>query len=118
MSPFSSYGKMFALVGHISSQLLCIEFRHIVHIRQILFSYKMIKCIEQRYCIKLKLFHKIQQAFDDDAAISLTQIKVWYNHFKYGHTAVESETRSGMPTTNQHHNPTQKFKNYSWKRIK
>ena len=46
--------------------------------------------IEQRYCIKLcqklgnnqtETIQKIQQAFGDEA-LSQTQIKEWFNHFK------------------------------------
>ena len=44
--------------------------------------------IEQRYCIKFyqnqtKTIQKIQQAFGDEA-LSQTEIKEWFNHFKNG----------------------------------
>ena len=42
--------------------------------------------------------HKIHQVFVDDA-MSVTQIKVWYNRFKVGRTSVESDEHSGMPST-------------------
>ncbi|XP_037555073.2 protein GVQW3-like, partial [Dermacentor silvarum] len=63
--------------------------------------------LEQRYCIKfcqklgdsqVQTIRKIQTAFGNDAIIS-TQIKKWYNRFKDGRTSVESEPRSGRPST-------------------
>ncbi|XP_067120045.1 protein GVQW3-like [Centruroides vittatus] len=64
---------------------------------------------EQRYCIKFfqklgdtqaETICKIQQAFGDDA-MSNTRIKEWYNCFKDGCTSVDSELRSGTPSTSQ-----------------
>ncbi|CAN8014077.1 unnamed protein product [Ixodes persulcatus] len=63
----------------------------------------------QRYCIKfcqklgnsqVETFRKIQMAFGDDA-MSSTHIKEWYNRFKDGRTSVESEPRSGRPSTHR-----------------
>lgn len=59
------------------------------------------------YCIKfcqnlgdsqVETIRKIQMAFGDDA-MSSTHIKEWYNRFKDGRTSVESEPRSGRPST-------------------
>ncbi|XP_077512318.1 protein GVQW3-like [Amblyomma americanum] len=67
----------------------------------------MAERLEQRYCIKfcqklgdsqVETISKIQTAFGDDA-MSSTQIKQWYNRFKDGRTSVESEPRSGRPST-------------------
>ncbi|PNF32541.1 hypothetical protein B7P43_G02465 [Cryptotermes secundus] len=67
---------------------------------------------EQRYCIKfcqklgdtqMETIRKIQQAFDDDA-MSNSRIKEWYNRFKDGRTAVDSEPRSGRPSTSRNEN--------------
>jgi transposase len=67
---------------------------------------------EQRYCIKfcqklgdtqVETIRKIQQAFGDDA-MSNSQIKEWYNRFKDGCTSVDSEPRSGRPSTSQNEN--------------
>ncbi|XP_076056524.1 protein GVQW3-like isoform X1 [Oratosquilla oratoria] len=67
----------------------------------------MTERLEQRYCIKfcqklgdsqVETIRKIQTAFGDDA-MGITQIKKWYNRFKDGRTTVESETRSGRPST-------------------
>ncbi|XP_037567473.1 protein GVQW3-like [Dermacentor silvarum] len=67
----------------------------------------MTKRLVQRYCIKfcqklgdsqVETIRKIQTAFGDDA-MSSTQIKEWYNRFKDGRTSVESEPRSGRPST-------------------
>ena len=52
----------------------------------------MTKSIEQRYCMKFcqkpgndqtETIYKIQQAFGGEA-LSQTQIKEWFNHFKNG----------------------------------
>ncbi|XP_072142421.1 protein GVQW3-like, partial [Dermacentor andersoni] len=65
------------------------------------------KRLEQRYCIKfcqklgdgqVETTRKIQTAFGDDD-MSSTQIKEWYNLFKDARTSVESEPRSGRPST-------------------
>jgi histone-lysine N-methyltransferase SETMAR len=40
---------------------------------------------------------KIQRVFGEDA-MGITQIKEWYNRFKYGRTSVESDARSGRPS--------------------
>ncbi|XP_013776410.1 putative uncharacterized protein FLJ37770 [Limulus polyphemus] len=67
----------------------------------------MTERLEQRYCIKfcqklgdsqVETIRKIQTAFGNDA-MGITQIKEWYNRFKDGHTTVESEPRSGRPST-------------------
>ena len=67
----------------------------------------MTERVEQRYCIKfcLKLgdsktetVRKTHQVFGDDA-MSVTQIKVWYNRFKDGRTSVENDEHSGKPST-------------------
>ena len=70
---------------------------------------KMTEWVEQCYCIKFcqklgdtqtETIHKIQLAFGDEA-IGVTQIKEWFNHFKNGRTSVESDQRSGRPSTRQ-----------------
>ncbi|PNF29274.1 hypothetical protein B7P43_G08953 [Cryptotermes secundus] len=67
---------------------------------------------EQRYCIKfcqklgdtqVETIRKIQQAFGDDA-MSNSRIKEWYNRFKDGRTSVDSEPRSGRPSTSRNEN--------------
>ena len=67
----------------------------------------MTERVEQRYCIKFcqkledsqaKTICKIHRVFGD-SAISVTQIKVWYNRFKDGCTSVESNERSGRHLT-------------------
>ena len=77
--------------------------------RRIFICHEMTERHEQRYCIKffqklgdtqVKTIRKIQQAFGDDA-MSITQIKEWYNRFKDGRTSVESESRSGRPSTSR-----------------
>ena len=69
----------------------------------------MTESIKQRYCIKFcqklgnnqtETIQKIQQAFRDEA-LSQTQIKEWFNHFKNSQMSVESEACSGRPFTNQ-----------------
>ncbi|KAJ4435187.1 hypothetical protein ANN_23763 [Periplaneta americana] len=67
----------------------------------------MTERIEQRYCIKFcqklddsqsQTIRKIQQVFGEDA-MSVTQIKEWFNRFKDGRTSAESEQRCGRPQT-------------------
>ncbi|XP_072144691.1 protein GVQW3-like [Dermacentor andersoni] len=67
----------------------------------------MAKRVAQRYCIRfcqklgdsqVETIRKIRTAFSDNT-MSSTQIKEWYNRFKYGRTSVESEPRSGRPST-------------------
>jgi hypothetical protein len=67
----------------------------------------MTECVKQWYCIKFcqtlgdskaETIWKIQQAFGDDA-MGAMQIKEWFNRFKDGRTLVESDQRSGRPST-------------------
>ncbi|PNF43587.1 hypothetical protein B7P43_G03209 [Cryptotermes secundus] len=67
---------------------------------------------EQRYCIKfcqklgdtqVETIRKIQQAFGHDA-MSNSWIKEWYNRFEDGRTSVDSEPRSGRPSTSRNEN--------------
>ena len=69
----------------------------------------MTESFKQRYCIKFcqklcnnqtETIQKIQQAFEDEA-LSQTQIKEWFNRFKNGRMSVESEARSGRPSTSR-----------------
>jgi len=77
----------------------------VVNARQIVNYCKMTEQLEQRYCIKfyqklgdteVETIRKIHQAFGDDA-MSITQIKEWYNHFKGGSTSVDSKPCHGRP---------------------
>jgi transposase len=69
----------------------------------------MTERVEQRYCIKFcqklgdtqsETIRKIQEAFGNDA-MGVTQIKEWYNRFKNGRTSVESDQRTGRPSTSR-----------------
>ena len=69
----------------------------------------MTEKIEQRYCIKFcqklgdnqaETIRKIQLAFGHDA-LSPTQIKQWFKRFKDGRASVESDHRSGRPSTSR-----------------
>ena len=69
----------------------------------------MTERIEQRYCIKfcqklgdtqVETIRKIQQAFENEA-LSPTQIKQWFKRFKDGRASVESDPRSGRPSTSR-----------------
>ena len=75
--------------------------------------------MEQRYCIKFcqklgdtqtETIHKIQLAFGDEA-MSATQIKEWFNRFKNGRTSVESDQRSGRPSTSRNPHVIEKVSN-------
>ena len=62
----------------------------------------------KRICIKFcfKLGHSSTEtipmikAFGDDS-MSEAQIKLWYRRFKDGHESVESDRRSGRPSTSR-----------------
>ncbi|XP_049525005.1 protein GVQW3-like [Dermacentor silvarum] len=67
----------------------------------------MTERLVQHYCItfcqklgesQVETIWNIQTDFGDDV-MSSTQIKEWYNRFKDGRTSVESEPRSGRPST-------------------
>ena len=69
----------------------------------------MTERIEQRYCIKfcqklgdtqVETIRKIQPAFGNEA-LSPTQIKQWFKHFKDGRASVESDPRWGRPSTSR-----------------
>jgi hypothetical protein len=69
----------------------------------------MTERVEQRYCIKFchklgdtqsEIIRNIQQAFGNDA-MGVTQIKEWYNRFKSGRTSVDSDQRTGRPSTSR-----------------
>ena len=67
----------------------------------------MTECVEQYYCIKFcqkledsqtETICKIHQIFGE-SAMSVTQIKVWYNKFKDSCTLVENNEYSRRPST-------------------
>jgi hypothetical protein len=69
----------------------------------------MTEGLEQRYCItfcqklgdsQVENIRKIQRVFGD-YAMGITQIKEWYNRFKNGRMSVDSDARSGRPSTNR-----------------
>ena len=75
----------------------------------LLFSAKMTELLEQRNCIKIcqklgdsqvETIRKIQRVFGNDA-MGIIQVKEWYNRYKDGRTSVESEARSGRPSTSR-----------------
>ena len=75
----------------------------------LLFSAKMTERLEQLYFIKfcqklgdsqVETIRKVQQVFSNNA-MSITQIKEWYNRFKDGHTSVESDAHSNRPSTSR-----------------
>ena len=74
--------------------------------------------IKQRYCIKFcqKLYNnqtetiqKIQLAVGNEA-LRQTQIKEWFNCFKNGRMSVQSEARSGRPSTSRNEEVIEKFR--------
>jgi hypothetical protein len=75
--------------------------------------------VEQRYCIKFcqrfgdtqsETIRKIQQAFGNDA-VGVTQIKEWYNWYKNGRTSVDSDQRTGRPSTSRNLDVINKVRN-------
>ena len=96
-------------VSHWQSVDDCVS---VVNARQIANYCKMVARLEQRYCIKfcqklgdtqVETIRKIQQAFGDDA-MSITQIREWYNRFKDGSTSVDSEPCHSRPSTSWNDN--------------
>ena len=78
----------------------------------------MTESIEQRYCIKFchklgnnqtETIQKIQQVFEDEA-LSQPQIKEWFDCFKNGRMSVESEARSGRPSTTRNEEVIEKVR--------
>jgi hypothetical protein len=72
----------------------------------------MTERVQQRYCIKFcqklgdskaETIRKIQQAFGD-GAMGATQIKEWFNRFKYGRTLADSDQCSGRSSTSRNAN--------------
>jgi hypothetical protein len=56
-----------------------------------------------KFCQKLgdrgvETIWKIQRVFGDHA-MGITKIEEWYNRFKDGRTSVDSDARSGKPST-------------------
>jgi len=69
----------------------------------------MTERVDQRICItfcfklgysSLETIPMIKTAFGDDS-ISEAQIKLWYRRFKDGWESVESDRRSGRPSTSR-----------------
>lgn len=70
-------------------------------------AFRMTERVEQRICIKFcfllgrssaETVRMIKTAFRDDS-MSEAQIKLWYRRFKNGRESVESDPRSGRPST-------------------
>ena len=55
---------------------------------------------QQKLGDKVKTIRKIQQAFENET-LSPTQIKQWFKRFKDGRASVESDPRSGRPSTSR-----------------
>jgi len=63
------------------------------------------QCICIKFCFKIgktatKTYQLLQQAFGEDA-IGRKQVFAWFRRFKEGRTFVESELRSGRPSTSR-----------------
>ena len=104
--------NFFPPIESVSSRQSVDDCVSVVNARRIVSYCKMMKRLEQRYCIKfchklgdtqVETIRKIQQAFGDDA-MSITRIKEWYNRFKDGSTSVDSGPRHGRPSTSRNDN--------------
>jgi len=71
--------------------------------------FTMCESTEQRICIKFcfkigktvtKTYQLLQQAYGEDA-MGLTQLFDWFRRFKEGRISVESDPRSGRPSTSR-----------------
>ena len=78
----------------------------------------MTESIEQRHCIKFcqklgnnqtETIQKIQQVFGNEA-LSQTQIKNWFNHFKNRGMSVMSKARPGRPSTSRNEEVIEKVR--------
>ena len=90
-----------------SSCAACLRLQSYFWVRRILWLLKMTEKQDQRICIKfcfqlgktsLETIQIMQKAFENEY-MSKTRIKEWYNRFKGGHTSVDSDSRSGRPST-------------------
>ena len=90
-----------------SSCVACLCLQSYFWVRRILWLLKMTEKQDQRICIKFcfqlrktssESIQMMQKAFGNEC-MSKTWIKEWYNHFKRGRTSVESDSRSGRPST-------------------
>jgi len=59
---------------------------------------------------------KIQWVFGNDA-MGIIQIKEWYNQFRDGHTSVESDARSGRPSTSENDKLIDQVRNWSCRTV-
>jgi len=71
--------------------------------------FTMCESTEQRICMKFcfkigktaaKTYQLLQQAYGEDA-MGRTQVFVWFRRFKEGRSSVESDPRSGRPSTSR-----------------
>ena len=90
-----------------SSCAACLCLQSYFWVRRILWLLKMTEKQDQRICIKFCLqlgktssetIQMMQKAFGNEC-MSKTRIKEWYNRFKGGRTSVDSDSRSGRPST-------------------
>jgi len=95
--------NFFSPIESVSSQQSIDGCVRVVNARRIVSYCKMAERLDQRYCIKfcqklhdtqVETIRKIQQAFGD-GAMNIARIKEWYNRFKDGSTAVDSDPRHG-----------------------
>ena len=90
-----------------SSCAACLCLQSYCLFQRILWFLKMTEKQDQRICIKFcfqlgktssETIHMMQKAFGNKC-MSKTGIKEWYNRFKGGRTSVDSDSRSGRPST-------------------
>ena len=90
-----------------SSCATCLCLQSYFWVRRILWLLKMTEKQDQRICIKFcfqvgntssETIQMMQKAFGNEC-MSKTRIKEWYNRFKGGRNFVDSDSRSGRPST-------------------
>ena len=90
-----------------SSCTACLCLQSYFWVRRILWLLTMTKKQDQRICIKFcfqlkkassETIQMMQTAFENEC-MRKTRIKEWYNRLKEGRTSVDSDSRSGRPST-------------------
>ena len=87
--------------------------------RFVITIFTMCESTEQRICITFcfkigkttsETYRLLQQAYGEDA-VGLTQVFDWFRRFKEGRTSVESDPRSGRPSTSRNEEMIAKVRN-------
>ena len=107
VKPQEPIGCLLTSAGRIVHAQRFFVYKAIFEFVRILWLLKMTKKQDQRTCIKFcfqlgkkssETIQMMQKAFGNEC-ISKKRMKEWYNRFKGGRTSVDSDSRSGRPST-------------------